>query len=187
MYDPLNAATIAPAPMDLDSFEPAVPEDVDASEQILPNDNSRQASSKRPAAMMEEVEDEDAPGTHRWIEDYPEPAGSAYGKCTSIFEKHREKQKEAGQAPWVPFRNEDEWEMARWLMTSGVSQEKINNFLRLEKVGVLVNMETELYIDVGLGQRCGVLISQRKVVPQAYRHLTPRYIVAMFTVQGRRR
>ncbi|KAF8799293.1 hypothetical protein BYT27DRAFT_7040688, partial [Phlegmacium glaucopus] len=36
--------------------------------------------------------------------------------------------------PWAPFESEDEWELARWLMTSGVSQTKIDSFLKLNKI-----------------------------------------------------
>ncbi|GLB45368.1 hypothetical protein LshimejAT787_2200310 [Lyophyllum shimeji] len=83
---------------------------------------------QRRAVEVEEVLDEDSPD-HRWVEDYPGPAGSVYGRSQGTFEKYREKQEERGDPPWYPFESEAEWELARWLMTSGVSQSKIDSFL----------------------------------------------------------
>ncbi|KAF8951860.1 hypothetical protein BDZ97DRAFT_1613670, partial [Flammula alnicola] len=37
------------------------------------------------------------------------------------FEAYRREQEERNQEPWYPFESKDEWELARWLMTSGVS------------------------------------------------------------------
>jgi hypothetical protein len=90
-------------------------------------------------ATVEVVEDEDDDITKdsRFIEDFPEPSGlphSADKIQLSDFEHHLNEQKKAGDAPWAPFETEDEWELARWLMTSGVSQTKIDSFLKLNKV-----------------------------------------------------
>lgn len=100
-----------------------------------PSEEPSRASQKRPAVTIEEVEDEDAPGTQRWIEDYPTPAGSMYGSCMSIFEKYREQQRKEGLPPCAPFQDMEEWETARWIMLSGISQERMKAFLNLEKVG----------------------------------------------------
>ncbi|KAG6916634.1 hypothetical protein DXG01_006054 [Tephrocybe rancida] len=70
----------------------------------------------------------------RWIEEYPGEAGSIYGTCKTTFNKFRINQKEAGLEPWAPFSNQAEWELAEWLMKSGVSQEKIDSFLKLEAI-----------------------------------------------------
>ena len=77
------------------------------------------------------VEDEDE---YRWIENYPEPVGNTHGQDLSKFESLRKEQMDEGLAPWFPFESEDEWELARWLMTSGISQKKIDSFLKLHKV-----------------------------------------------------
>ena len=82
---------------------------------------------------MEEVEDEDD-SDFRWVADYPFPAGSTKGECRTTFEKQRDQQKVEGSAPWAPFESQKEWELARWLMTSGVSQNKMDSFLKLESV-----------------------------------------------------
>ncbi|KAJ7754280.1 hypothetical protein B0H14DRAFT_2635460 [Mycena olivaceomarginata] len=95
-----------------------------------PPENPRPA--KRPRATLEEVEDED----DRWVQDFPEglKAGAVIDECNSQFEKLRRTQKTERQEPWYPFQNEDEWEMARWLMTSGLSQGKIDQYLKLKSV-----------------------------------------------------
>ena len=89
-------------------------------------------------ATVEDVEDEDEiTDESRFIEDFPTPAGlphSAYKMQSSDFERHLDEQKKVGDAPWAPFETEDEWELARWLMTSGISQTNINSFLKLNKV-----------------------------------------------------
>ncbi|KAJ3830867.1 hypothetical protein F5878DRAFT_514819, partial [Lentinula raphanica] len=50
------------------------------------------------------------------------------------FERYRREQIQAGVQPWSPFQSEDEWELARWLMESGASQGKIDEFLKLKKI-----------------------------------------------------
>ncbi|KAJ7460517.1 hypothetical protein B0H11DRAFT_1736610, partial [Mycena galericulata] len=50
------------------------------------------------------------------------------------FEKLREEKTTAGRAPWEPFESEDERQLARWLVTSGTSQTKVDEFLKLKKV-----------------------------------------------------
>ena len=92
-------------------------------------------------ATIENVEDEDDITKYScFIEDFPEPAGlphSADKTWLSDFEHHLYEQKKAGDVPWVPFETEDEWELARWLMTSGMSQTKIDSFLKLNKVSYI--------------------------------------------------
>ncbi|KAG6906379.1 hypothetical protein DXG01_014194 [Tephrocybe rancida] len=69
--------------------------------------------------------------TH-WVEEYPGEAGSIYGTCETTFETLQRKQEAAGLEPWAPFATEAEWELAQWLMMSGVSQAKMDSFLKLE-------------------------------------------------------
>ncbi|KAJ6611660.1 hypothetical protein B0H10DRAFT_2437370 [Mycena sp. CBHHK59/15] len=87
---------------------------------------------KHHRATVEEVEDED----DRWTQDFPEAfeAGAVLEACKTQFEKLRDEQKAAGRVPWEPFESEDEWELARWLMTSGISLKKTDEFLKLKKV-----------------------------------------------------
>ena len=55
-------------------------------------------------------------------------------RSATNFKQHFELQRNAGDAPWTPFESEGEWELARWLMMSGVSQRQINVFLKLNKI-----------------------------------------------------
>ncbi|KAJ6571038.1 hypothetical protein B0H10DRAFT_1669279, partial [Mycena sp. CBHHK59/15] len=48
------------------------------------------------------------------------------------FQALRDKQKAEGNPPWYPFESEDEWELAQWLMTSGLSQKKRDDYLKLK-------------------------------------------------------
>jgi hypothetical protein len=122
-FHELDPSISSPGPLEEDSEKP------------------RQASRR---ATVEDVEDEDdrTPDL-RFIEDFPRPAGLPYSaekSQSSNFEHHLDEQKKAGDAPWAPFETEDEWELARWLMTSGVSQTKINTFLKLNKVSHIVRI-----------------------------------------------
>ncbi|KAJ6527883.1 hypothetical protein DFH09DRAFT_935537 [Mycena vulgaris] len=98
----------------------------------LPPEIPPKAAGKRRRPTVEEVEDEDA----RWEQDFPEErrAGAILEECKTQFEKLRESQKAAGQEPWYPFESEEEWELARWLMTSGLSQSKTDDYLKLKMV-----------------------------------------------------
>ncbi|KAJ2975809.1 hypothetical protein NUW54_g11669 [Trametes sanguinea] len=40
-------------------------------------------------------------------------------------------QRAAGDQPWAPFKDLDEWELAQWLVTSGLSQTAIEQYLKL--------------------------------------------------------
>ena len=108
------------------------------------SESEQQQPPKR--VRVEEVEDEDAPGRHQWLEDFPSAAGSILESWKSKFEQLREKQGENGDAPWAPFESQEEWELARWLMTSGVSQKKTDNFLKLKTVRTWIVMACETYI-----------------------------------------
>jgi hypothetical protein len=79
-------------------------------------------------ARVEEVEDEEAGDQSRWIEDYPEPAGSPGKHVQSYFEEVRAKQRENGEEPWAPFADQEEWELAQWLIMN-VGQNATDKFL----------------------------------------------------------
>ncbi|KAF7344345.1 hypothetical protein MSAN_01915500 [Mycena sanguinolenta] len=61
-------------------------------------------------------------------------AGKVFGACQTQFEQFLKEQVDAGHQPWHPFQSKAEWELARWLMTSGVSQSKRDEFLELETI-----------------------------------------------------
>ncbi|KAG6824793.1 hypothetical protein H0H92_005818 [Tricholoma furcatifolium] len=117
-------------PMDLDTFFPNLdlPEDGNGTVPGL-------VQNVRPSTV-EDIPDEDPDA--RWIKDYP-GAGKTYGQCTGAFERARKLQEEQGEAPWSPFRSHNEWKLAEWLISSGVSQNKINDFLNLSAIQKGVN------------------------------------------------
>ncbi|KAJ7060890.1 hypothetical protein C8F01DRAFT_988007 [Mycena amicta] len=111
-------------------------DNLDDSAQRPPASNlDRRASVKE--IEDEEDEDLDVPGSSRWSEDYPEPAGCKLddgAKGKTAFEAFREQQIELGLEPWAPFDSEADWELARWLVESGVSRTKMDEFLKLAKI-----------------------------------------------------
>ncbi|KAH9950697.1 hypothetical protein B0H21DRAFT_776616 [Amylocystis lapponica] len=99
-------------PMDVD--EPQLPDPhprAEVNHGVQEAINPTPSSSRR--VTVEEVEDEDAGGLPKrpWTNCYPHPAGSPF--------------------VWHPFDTRDEWELAQWLMTSGVSQTAIDEYLQL--------------------------------------------------------
>ncbi|KAF8808461.1 hypothetical protein BYT27DRAFT_7255574 [Phlegmacium glaucopus] len=95
-----------------------------------PNVNVRSRRASVEDAEDDELEDNDA----RYVHDYPGAGLPHAEKGQTDFEQRLEQQRRAGDAPWMPFESEDEWELARWLMTSGVSHKKIDEFLKLNKI-----------------------------------------------------
>ena len=75
-----------------------------------------------------------------WVWDYPGGHAGEILETSSLtdtgsrFENIRYRQQLAGKAPWDPFADKEEWELAQWLVESGVSQRNIDRFLKLEKV-----------------------------------------------------
>ena len=69
-----------------------------------------QHQSKR--ARVEEVEDEET--YPRYAKEFPTSA-EELGDGKTAFEGIFEEQMFKGKAPWAPFANKDEWELARWL------------------------------------------------------------------------
>ena len=78
----------------------------------------------------EEVEEVDT----QYVNDFAGAGLPHAERSQTNFDQHFEKQRKSGEAPWTPFESEDEWELARWLMSSGLSQKQINEFLTLNKV-----------------------------------------------------
>ncbi|KAF8208319.1 hypothetical protein K438DRAFT_1930687 [Mycena galopus ATCC 62051] len=85
---------------------------------LVPSDPLRPPKCSR--VTVEEVEDED----DIWVQYFPQKsdAGKRGEECETPFEKHFRKQKIEGQEPWDPFQSEEEWDLARWLMTSGIHE-----------------------------------------------------------------
>jgi hypothetical protein len=101
-------------------------EQLGAKDDMVPN-QSQSESTK-------EVEDNDAPG--RYAEEY-NPVGVAHilRKSQTAFETLKEDQNHAGlgKRPWAPFKDEDEWQLAQFLIKE-VSQTAANKYLKLSIV-----------------------------------------------------
>jgi hypothetical protein len=80
--------------------------------------------------QMEEIEDEEARGIHRYVEDYGGNAGHVFRKGQSQFAKWREAQVQVGHAPWAPYNNLAEWELSQWLILNS-GQNATDKFLKL--------------------------------------------------------
>lgn len=100
-----------------------VPQPAFPAELPTPVDVPRQAS-------VEEVPDEGEPESH-YVEEFPieQKAGAAWGRGRPKFEEIREKL-EADATPWGPFEDQEEWELAEWLMKN-VGQTQADHFLKL--------------------------------------------------------
>ena len=86
-------------------------------------------------ATVKDVEDDEAdrnPQCH--VQDWPRSAGAVKGTSISNFEAYRREQAADGHKPWYPFEDKNQWELARWMMASGISQKKMNSFLKLSSV-----------------------------------------------------
>ena len=87
-------------------------------------------------SIGESTANEDTPGPGRYAEDY-NPAGVAHilRKSQTIFEVLKEVQSNArlGDNPWAPFKDEEEWELAIFLVKE-VSQTGANKYLKLKIV-----------------------------------------------------
>lgn len=119
--------------MDVDLWEDDdVPMGVDPP--VRAADSARAASQSPRRTTVEDESEEPAVDNDTYIEAYPRPAGTAHGQGESSFETYRRVQAEDGQSPWSPFESAEEWELAQWLMGSGVSQTKVDDFLKLRKV-----------------------------------------------------
>lgn len=102
---------------------------------VIPDNPPLPSQRCAPSVAIEEVPDRDDPDQH-WIEDFPKPAGLAYATSSTTYKEYQELQTDLGNdQPWAPFQNQNEWELVRWLMTAGVSQKKIDDFLKLKLVG----------------------------------------------------
>ena len=108
--------------------------------EVAATSSPQQPSSPNHQATNNDVANADgdhgdhASGEARWIEEFPSLAGVPIGEGVSCFEKWRRNQKNKNEPPWSPFESCEEWELAQWLITSGISQKKIDTFLKLKTV-----------------------------------------------------
>ena len=82
-----------------------------------------------------QVEDvtEDEELARRYVEDYPGVVASIIREDDTLFERWCAMRMEAEVDEWAPFKDEDEWELFRWLIKH-VGQNRIDEFLKLSIV-----------------------------------------------------
>jgi hypothetical protein len=70
-----------------------------------------------------------------YIQEFPPNlgAGAVWGEEVPFFEKLRQEQVQNGSSRWGPFDDQDEWELAQWLITN-IGHNQINAFLDLNIV-----------------------------------------------------
>lgn len=90
--------------------------------------------SKR--ARVEEVDDDeyDAGGLPRrpFVDYTARTSVKTKGKGNTLFEKIRIEQEAKGSGNrWAPFRDEEEWGLAHFLMTQGLTQSAVDKYLKL--------------------------------------------------------
>jgi hypothetical protein len=95
-----------------------------------PDQSTPEPPSKR--ARVEEVEDEEAGGCHRWAQEF-EGAAEELGEGKTLFEEIRESQEAMCEPPIAPFLDEEEWDLARWLIKN-VTQTATEEFLKMKGV-----------------------------------------------------
>jgi hypothetical protein len=94
---------------------------------VLPEQPELRAQN--PQVTVEEEEDVDAPNA-RFPMKYPGGAAEVLGEGKTEFERLRDKQEAAGSTPHEPFEDQDEWELAEWLMKRA-NKTGIEEFLKL--------------------------------------------------------
>ncbi|KAI0694820.1 hypothetical protein C8Q76DRAFT_634235 [Earliella scabrosa] len=98
----------------------------------LDGDNSGRAEKRR-RVTVEEVPDIEQGGlpSRPWVEDFPREAGTPLRDGQTHFEEIRARKASQSESPWAPFESEEEWELAEWLMKSGISQKALDKYLKL--------------------------------------------------------
>ncbi|KAK0226864.1 hypothetical protein EDD85DRAFT_958654 [Armillaria nabsnona] len=105
---------------------------------FTPSDQSA-PPSKRCRVTIEDIEDEGDTPPSSWSRDslvfvdYPDAGAEieGAGEGETTFERIRREKQKRGEEVWAPFKSHEEWELARWLMMSGVSQADIDRFAKL--------------------------------------------------------
>jgi len=93
--------------------------------------------SERPSKRVRLEEDNEDlphwPASGHFTEQYTGVAATILGKQKTVFESMEAAELERGESEWAPFRDEDEWELARFLMKN-LGQMKVDELLKLSFV-----------------------------------------------------
>jgi hypothetical protein len=86
-------------------------------------------------ATVEDAEDEDSDTSAYYVEEFPANlgAGAVWGEEVPVFEKLWREQEENRSSRWGPFEDQDEWELAEWLIRN-IGQKQTDTFLTLNIV-----------------------------------------------------
>ena len=70
-----------------------------------------------------------------YVEEFPADlgAGAVWGEDVPFFERLWRELQENASSRWSPFEDEDEWELAKWLVRN-VGQKQLDTFLNLDIV-----------------------------------------------------
>ncbi|KAH7906731.1 Zn-finger domain-containing protein [Hygrophoropsis aurantiaca] len=93
-----------------------------------PNNTHLQGQGWQRARVEDAEEDDDI--LDRYVASYPEEAmaGATFGRQQTEYERIRSAEQDG--SPWGPFDDEQEWELARWLIRN-VGQTQTDKFLKL--------------------------------------------------------
>lgn len=101
-----------------------------------PEEHPQLDPPRHQGVTLEEVEDEE-PGYRgpRAIIDYFPYAGDIYpGDHPTAWETKLAEDRKADTPPWGSFKSPVEWDLAKWMATSGLSHNEMNKFLQLAAV-----------------------------------------------------
>ncbi|KAK0479015.1 hypothetical protein EDD18DRAFT_1442835 [Armillaria luteobubalina] len=106
---------------------------------LSPSDSETVSPLKQRRVTIEDIEDEGNSLPSSWscdslvFVDYLDAGAEieGVGPGETTFERIKQEQKKQGQQMWAPFKTHEEWELAQWLMMSGVSQADIDRFAKL--------------------------------------------------------
>ena len=86
----------------------------------LPAPEMLHAKPERLRTTVEKAMDDDQNSAY-FIEEFPANfgAGAVRGEEVPFFEKVLQEQEESGSSRWGPFEDQDEWELAQWLIRNG--------------------------------------------------------------------
>ena len=132
----------------LDFLDFQLEEDIKLAEEALLPMIQHQLDEPQPLPQLAEVDvpvseevnvvsDSEGDGAHH-IENFPEEhlVGATWGCCKPLFESLDEEQKRVGGSCWAPFEDEDEWELAEWLIRN-VGKKQTDAFLKLPIVSFI--------------------------------------------------
>ncbi|KAF8152479.1 hypothetical protein B0H34DRAFT_784587 [Crassisporium funariophilum] len=87
--------------------------------------------STRRLVEIEAVEDPDDPQkSSRFVKSYPGSVAAELGEDMTNFEQWKDEQAQRGENEWSPFKDQEEWELAQWLLKN-VGQKSIDEYLKL--------------------------------------------------------